>query len=80
MTLLSHQRKKEVIEQTLTFFIAVFLITTILHSFGLSWGVVTVPEWLSKLMIFICVIYACYKFSFSITQKAIAIILQKKAN
>lgn len=78
MVALTNQRKKEVIEQTITFFVAVFFITTILHSFGMSWGILSVPVSLSKFLIVLSVIFSCYKFSFFIVKVITKVTFQER--
>lgn len=78
MVALTNQRKKEVIEQTITFFVAVFFITTILHSFGMSWGILSVPVSLSKFLIVLSVIFSCYKLSFFIVKVIIKVTFQER--
>lgn len=55
--------KQEVIHQVIAYFLAVFLITTILNSIGESWGIASIPVYIAKLLVGWCVVYSCYIFS-----------------
>lgn len=61
-------RKQEVVRQLIAYFLAVFLLTTILSSIGESWGIISIPVDIAKILIGWCVIYSCYKFSYFIAR------------
>jgi hypothetical protein len=59
-------RMLKVIELSVTSLVSIFIMTTILNTLNISWGIIVIPEGLDNLLISLFVLYGSIKLAGSV--------------